>query len=189
MNVPGRNDPAEPDAALRNVPDTGDAGAAVPVAGGVEWRRGRYCVSTDPARLDLPGTAAFLATTYWAGEIPERVVRRSVAGSIAFGVYDGDAQVGFARVVSDRATFAWVGDVFVLESHRGLGLGLWLMRCVMAHPELRELRRWMLGSTSARGLYARLGFTPLAAPERFMEIVDRDVHRRQRIRDAQSGRD
>ena len=85
--------------------------------------------------------------------------------------------------MSDRATFAWVGDVFVLESHRGRGLSLWLMRCVLAHPELRDLRRWMLASTTARGLYERLGFRPLAAPERFLEIADPGIHRRQRERD------
>ena len=99
-------------------------------------------------------------------------------------MYEGDRQVGFARVITDRATFAWVGDVFIRDSHRGRGLGLWLMRCVLAHPELQELRRWLLASTSARGLYARIGFGPLPAPERYMEIADRDVHRRQRERDA-----
>ena len=78
-------------------------------------------------------------------------------------------------MVSDRATFAWVGDVFIVDSHRALGLGLWLMRCVVAHPDLQELRRWALVSTSARGLYARLGFTPLGDPERFMEIADPGV--------------
>ena len=109
-------------------------------------------------------TTAFLARTEWAAEIGEPLVRRSIEGSIAFGVYDGDQQVGFARVVTDRATFAWVGDVFILDSHRGLGLGLWLMRCVLAHPDLQELRRWALVSTSARGLYAKLGFTPARRP-------------------------
>jgi GNAT superfamily N-acetyltransferase len=170
--------------ATTDLTDTGEAGAWERVACGVAWRRGPYMVSTDPERLDLATTAAFLAESYWATEIPEPVVRRSVEGSIAFGVYEGDRQVGFARVISDRATFAWVGDVFILDSHRGRGLGLWLMRCVLAHPELQELRRWLLASTSARGLYAKIGFTPLAAPERFMEIADRDVHRRQRAREA-----
>src|SRR4029077_1623371 len=114
-------------------------------------------------------------TTAWARDIPEPVVRRSIDGSIAFGLYDGPDQVGFARVVTDRATFAWVGDVFVLESHRGLGLGRWLMEWGLAHPDLQELRRWMLASTTARGLYARLGFSALPAPERFMEIADSGV--------------
>ena len=166
--------------------DTGEAGPWVPVAGGIEWLRGRYRVSTDPDRLDVAATATFLAETYWAPGIGEPVVRRSVQNSISFGVYEDDRQVGFARVVTDRATFAWVGDVFIQESHRGRGLGLWLMRCVLAHPELQELRRWLLASTSARDLYGRLGFTALAGPERFMEIVDRDVHRRQREREEGS---
>jgi GNAT superfamily N-acetyltransferase len=162
--------------------ESSDAGPPSHVNGGVEWHRGEYTVSTDPERLDIAATAAFLATTYWAPEISEAIVRRSLEHSIGFGLYNGERQVGFARVVSDRATFAWVGDVFVLESHRGLGLSVWLMRCVLAHPELQELRRWMLASTSARGLYEKLGFKALRAPERFMEIADPDVHRRQRAR-------
>lgn len=153
--------------------DTGNAGPWTAVAGGIEWRRGRYLVSTDPARLDIEGTAAFLATTYWARGRPESIVRRSIEQSIAFGVYDGEQQVGFARVVSDRSTFGWVCDVFVRDSHQGRGLGMWLMRCVLAHPDLQDLRRWLLASTSARGLYQRLGFTPLPAPERFMQIDTR----------------
>jgi GNAT superfamily N-acetyltransferase len=154
------------------------------VPGGVEWRRDPYSVSTDAGRLDVPATTAFLATTEWAAEIGEPLVRRSIEGSVAFGVYDGDEQVGFARVVTDRATFAWVGDVFIHDSHRALGLGLWLMRCVLAHPDLQELRRWALVSTSARELYARLGFAPLGHPERFMEIADPTIHRRQRAREG-----
>ena len=121
----------------------------------------------------MQGTAAFLGTTYWAQGRSESTVRRSIEGSIAFGVYDGEEQVGFARVVTDRATFGWVCDVFIRDSHQGRGLGMWLMRCVLAHPELQVLRRWLLASTSARGLYARLGFAPLAAPERFMQIDTR----------------
>lgn len=166
---------------------TEDAGPHRLVEGGVEWRRDKFSVSTDPARLDVAATAAFLATTYWAPEISEAVVHRAVEHSIAFGLYDDERQIGFARVVTDRATFAWVGDVFVLELHRGLRLALWLMRCIRAHPELQELRRWMLASADARALYAKLGFTPLRAPEQFMEISDLDVHRRQRARDAGSG--
>jgi GNAT superfamily N-acetyltransferase len=162
--------------------ESSDAGPPSHVNGGVEWHRGQYTVSTDPGRLDIGATAEFLATTYWAPEISETVVRRSVANSIVFGLYHDDRQIGFAKVVSDRATFAWVGDVFVLDDYRGRGLGLWLMRCVLAHPDLQELRRWMLASTSARGLYEKLGFKALRAPERFMEIADSDVHRRQRAR-------
>ncbi len=153
--------------------DTGEAGPSLVVPGGVEWRRGPYRVSTDPARLDVEGTADFLGTTYWAQGRPMSIVRRSIQGSIAFGVYDGEDQVGFARVVTDRATFGWVCDVFLRDSHQGRGLGIWLMRCVLAHPELQDLRRWLLASTGARGLYARLGFVPLPAAERFMQIDNR----------------
>jgi GNAT superfamily N-acetyltransferase len=153
--------------------DTGEAGPVDAAPGGFEWKRGRYHVSTDPSRLDITGTTAYLDTTYWAQGRPESMVRRSIEGSIAFGVYDGDDQVGFARVVTDRATFGWVCDVFILDSHQGRGLGMWLMRCVLAHPDLQDLRRWLLGSTNARGLYARLGFVPLPAPERFMQIDKR----------------
>jgi GNAT superfamily N-acetyltransferase len=181
--------PDQPPESSARLADEGRAGPSAPVDGGVAWRRGRYTVSTDPAGLDLAATTAFLATEYWAPEIPEEVVRRSVEHSIVFGVYDDDRQVGFARVITDRATFAWVGDVFIHESHRGRGLSLWLMRCVLAHPQLQELRRWLLASTSARGLYERVGFVPLAAPERFMEIADRDVHRRQRARSARPASD
>ncbi len=162
--------------------DTGSAGPHSVVGDSVEWRRGRYLVSTDANRLDFGVVTAFLAASYWAPEISEPIVRRAVAHSIGFGLYEGDEQVGFARVITDRATFAWVCDVFILEGRRGRGLSLWLMRCVRAHPELQELRRWMLASTSARGLYERLGFSALPAPERFMQIADPDVHRRQRVR-------
>jgi GNAT superfamily N-acetyltransferase len=164
----------------------GGAGPFRDVLGGVQWSRDGYAVSTDPDRLDIPATADFLASTPWARDISEPVVRRSIEGSIAFGLYDGADQIGFARVVTDRATFAWVGDVFVLESHRGLGLGRWLMECVLAHPDLQGLRRWMLASTTARGLYAGLGFSALPAPERFMEIADPGVHSRQRTRGEQA---
>jgi GNAT superfamily N-acetyltransferase len=176
------------DQAGERVTDEGEAGPWVSVAAGVEWRRGPYSVSTDAGRLDLAGTTAFLSASPWAHDIPESVVRRAMEHSIAFGLYDEDRQIGFARVVTDRATFAWVGDVFVEAGHRGRGLGLWLMRCVLAHPELQELRRWLLVSTTAQDLYHRLGFTSIAAPERFMEVVDMDVHRRQRDREAGVGR-
>lgn len=170
--------------------DNEAAGPMTTMPGGIEWRRGAYLVSTDATRLDYALTARVLAETYWATGIPERVVRQSVEGSLAFGLYDvgpsGDgvatapaAHIGFARVVTDRAVFAWVGDVFVVESHQGRGLGLWLMQCVMAHPDLQGLRRWMLASTTARGLYARLGFSQLSKPELFMEIYDPEIHRQQ----------
>jgi len=153
----------------------------------VESRRGEFVISTDPARLDLDVIHGFLTNCYWAKGIPRQVVARSIEHSLCFGVYDGSGagvpagvpvdvpvgvpvQVGFARVVSDFATVAYLGDVFVLESHRGRGLSKWLMECVMQHPALQRLRRWILLTRDAHELYARFGFTPLKAPERYMEL-------------------
>ena len=144
-----------------------------------EWRHDGYTVSTNPARLDLEVVHGFLAASYWAEGIPRDTVERSIAHSIVFGLYSPDgAQVGFARVASDRATVAYLGDVFVLEAHRGRGLAKWLMACVHAHPELQGLRRWILLTRDAHALYRQHGWTPLAKPDRWMERWDPDVYRR-----------
>jgi GNAT superfamily N-acetyltransferase len=143
-------------------------------------RRGQFIISTDPARLDVAMIHAFLSEqSYWAAGIPIEVVRRSLVGAICFGIYDGERQVGFARVVTDRATFAYLGDVFVVESHRGQGLSKWLMECVLAHPDLQGLRRILLATRDAHGLYHQFGFVPLADPTRFLEIARPDVYRQQ----------
>jgi GNAT superfamily N-acetyltransferase len=135
----------------------------------LSWERDGYEISTDPARVDLAKVHAFLSTeAYWSPGVPIEVVRRAIEGSIVFGIYRGAEQVGFGRVVSDRATFAWLCDVFVVEEHRGKGLGKWLMECVSAHSELQGLRRFMLGTRDAHGLYAQFGFEPLTDPSRFM---------------------
>ena len=139
-------------------------------AGGIE-------VDDDPSRLDLDVVHGFLARSYWARGVPREVVERSLRHSLVFGLYEGGRQVGFARVVTDRATFAYLADVFVLESHRGRGLARTLMDAVVAHPELQGLRRWLLATLDAHGLYSRYGFTPLAAPDRFMERHFPDVYR------------
>jgi GNAT superfamily N-acetyltransferase len=143
----------------------------------VEYRRGEFLISTDPARLDLDVVHGFLTNCYWAKGIPREVVARSIEHSLCFGVYeDTGTQVGFARVVSDFATVAYLGDVFVLESHRGRGLSKWLMQCVMEHPALRNLRRWILLTRDAHGLYSQFGFTPVTAPERYMELHRPNVY-------------
>jgi len=142
-----------------------------------ENRRGRFTISTDRARLERARIHEFLSTSYWAPGIPREVVDRSIEGSLCFGVYDGEAQVGFARVITDGATFAYVADVFVLESHRGQGLGVWLMETIRAHPDLQGLRRWSLVTRDAHALYRRVGFADVSNPGRWMEIVDRDVYR------------
>ncbi|HEV2765958.1 MAG TPA: GNAT family N-acetyltransferase [Pyrinomonadaceae bacterium] len=138
-----------------------------------EWQRGEYVISTDPSRLDFEVIHDFLSRrSYWAAGRPLEVVRRSVENSLAFGLYAGARLVGFARVISDRATFAWVADVFVLEEFRGRGLSKWLMETILSHPELQGLRRWVLATKDAHGLYRRFGFEPLRRPDRWMERHD-----------------
>jgi GNAT superfamily N-acetyltransferase len=142
-----------------------------------EHRRGKFVISTDRARLDLDVIHTFLTNCYWAKGIPREVVAKSIDHSLCFGIYDGrSAQVGFARVVSDFATVAYLGDVFVLESHRGHGLSKWMMECITQHPSLQGLRRWILLTRDAHGLYSQFGFTPVKAPERYMELHRADVY-------------
>jgi GNAT superfamily N-acetyltransferase len=130
-------------------------------------------VSTDRSRLDLPVIAGFLREAYWSEGVPAEIVVRSIEGSLPFGLYDPDgAQAGFARVVSDRAVFAYLGDVFVLPPFRGRGLGVRLVECVLAHPELQGLRRWHLATADAHELYRRFGFAEPARPDRHM-FLDR----------------
>jgi GNAT superfamily N-acetyltransferase len=143
----------------------------------VEHRRGEFLISTDPARLDLDVIHGFLTNCYWAKGIPREVVARSIEHALCFGIYDGSgAQVAFARVISDFATVAYVGDVFVIDSHRGRGLGKWLMEAITAHPSLHGLRRWILTTRDAHGLYSQVGFTPVKFPERYLERHDPHVY-------------
>ena len=143
----------------------------------MDWNSGKTTVSDDPARLDLGLIHATLARSYWAAGIPRELVQRSLAGSLCFGAYEDGRQVGFARVITDRATFAYLADVFVIEAERGRGLARFLMECVHAHPELQGLRRWLLVTRDAHGLYARLGWRALAEPERHLERVRPDAYR------------
>jgi GNAT superfamily N-acetyltransferase len=125
-----------------------------------------YVVCTDPARLNIDRIHGFLSTAYWSAGIPRDVVERSIANSLPFGLFaPSGEQAGFARVVTDRATYAYIGDVYVEAEHRRRGLGKFLVSCVIAHPELQGLRRWALATADAHGLYARHGFRPPAHPE------------------------
>jgi GNAT superfamily N-acetyltransferase len=142
-----------------------------------EWRRDEYAISTDPSRLDRRAIREFLASSYWSPEIPQDVVDRAIEGSLSFGLYEGKKQIGFARAVTDRATFAYVADVYVLEEHRGRGLARWLMETVLAHPDLQGLRRWMLITRDAHALYRGVGFVDAARPGRIMEIARPDVYK------------
>jgi len=143
----------------------------------MERRRGEFVISTDRERVDPDVVHGFLTNCYWAKGIPRDVVARSIEHSLCFGIYeDAGAQVGFARVVSDLATVAYLGDVFVLESHRGRGLSKWLMQCIVEHPALQNLRRWILLTRDAHALYSKFGFAALKAPERYMELHRPNVY-------------
>ena len=144
----------------------------------METTRESFTISDDRARLDRAAVHRFLDGSYWAKGIPREVVDRSIDHSLSFGVYDGEAQVGFARVVTDFATYAYVADVFVLESHRGRGLARWLMETILSHPDLQGIRRWNLVTRDAHELYRRVGFRDVAKPGNYMELVDRDIYTR-----------
>jgi GNAT superfamily N-acetyltransferase len=155
------------------------------MSGIIETEHDGYLISTDPARLQPGKIHQFLKTTYWSPDIPPAVVGKALTNSLCFGLYRGGEQVGLARVVTDYATYAYLCDVYVLESHRGRGLGQWLVECVMTHPELQNLRRFTLATRDAHGIYANFGFTALKAPERMMERHDPDVYRRLNAASAQ----
>src|SRR5262245_61267489 len=141
-----------------------------------EWRREQYVISTDPGRLDRDVIHAFLASSYWAEGIPRAVVDRSIEHSLCFGMYDGPRQIGFARVITDFATFAYLADVFVVAEYRGRQLSQWLMQVITEHPSLQGLRRWVLVTRDAHGLYEKVGFSALPNPERYMERFVPDIY-------------
>jgi GNAT superfamily N-acetyltransferase len=135
-----------------------------------ERKSEEFVISTDPARLDVGAIHEYLARSYWAAGIPKDVVAKSVEGSLCFGLYEGGRQIGLARVITDKATFAYLCDVYVLEDYRGRGLGKWLMSAVQSHPDLQGLRRFVLITQDAHGLYEQFGFSQLKEPARYMEI-------------------
>jgi GNAT superfamily N-acetyltransferase len=143
-----------------------------------EWRKGDFTISTDKTRLDIATIHGYLVRSYWAEGIPEEILRRSIEHSLAFGVYQGERQIGFARVITDRATYAYIGDVFVMEEFQGRGLGKWLMEVILSHPQLQGLRRWSLVTRDAHGLYRQFGFTDLKRPENHMERHNPGVYKR-----------
>lgn len=142
-------------------------------AGECEWQRGEYMISTDRNHLDISVIHDFVSNqSYWGQGRTIEVVQRSLDNSLNFGLFKNKQQVGFARVVTDYATFAWIADVFVLTEHRGRGLSKWLMEVILSHPELQGFRRWVLATKDAHSLYERFGFIPLLRPERWLERQD-----------------
>lgn len=149
-----------------------------------EQRRGEFLISTDKSKLDIDTIHKYLVRSYWSQNIPREIVARAIENSFCFGLYFGassnseEKQIGFARVISDFATYAYLADVFVLEEFRGQGLSKWLMQCIIEHPALQGFRRFTLATKDAHGLYAQFGFTPLQSPDRYMERFDPDVYQK-----------
>lgn len=133
------------------------------------WQKGSFIITNEKEKMDVEYIHHFLSTdSYWAENIPIEIVKKSIEGSVCFGIFESDKQIGFARVVTDNATFGYLADVFIDEMYRGCGLSKWLMETIMAHPELQGFRTWMLGTKDAHGLYTQFGFTQLDEPDRIM---------------------
>ena len=144
----------------------------------MESVREEFTITDDKGRLDFDLIQRFLSEeAYWAKSRTADQTRTAIENSICFGIYKGQDQIGFARVVSDLATFAYLGDVFVLPDYRGQGLSKWLIECILAHPDLQGLRRWVLATLDAHGLYSQFGFTALKFPDRWMERAAPDAYR------------
>lgn len=146
-----------------------------------EWQQGDYLITTDKKRLDIATIHGFLTTSYWAVGIPIEIVQRSIEHSLNFGLFQGEQQIGFARLITDYATYAYLADVFILEPYRGQGLSKWLMQVIVSHPDLQGLRRWTLFTRDAHGLYKQVGFTSLATPERALERSFPDAYKQQSV--------
>ena len=138
--------------------------------------RENFTVTTDASCFDVEAIHAYLTRSYWCAGIPQATVERAIENSLCFGLFDGTQQVGFARVVTDRATYGYLADVYVLEEYRGRGLAVWLMECICAHPDLLGLRRFALATRDAHGLYRKFGFTDLGDPSKHMEIFRQGIY-------------
>lgn len=144
----------------------------------MDYQRGEFTISADKSRLDIEVIHGFLDRSYWAAGRSRETIRRSIENSLPFGVYKGEQQVGFARVITDYATFAWIADVFILDEFQGQGLGKWLMEVIIAHPDLQGFRRWVLATKDAHEIYRKFGFEELRHAERWMERHDPNTEER-----------
>jgi GNAT superfamily N-acetyltransferase len=143
----------------------------------MEWIKDDYCITTDKEKIDVDYTHQFLTTTYWAAGIPKHIVEKSITGSICFAVFYKEQQIGFARVISDEATFAYLADVFIDPAYRGKGLSRWLMEVIMTYPSLQGLRRFLLATRDAHGLYAKFDFEPLLSLTPWMQVHKPEIYR------------
>ena len=144
----------------------------------MHWQKNSFTIDTEKSKLDIEYIHAFLSQSYWAENIPLPIVERSIEGSLCFGVYELEKQIGFARVITDGATFAYLADVFIDMSYRGRGLSKWLMECILSYPSLQGLRRFMLATKDAHNLYVQFGFTPLTFTDRWMHRHQPDIYKR-----------
>lgn len=145
----------------------------------VEESKNNFVISTDKSKLDITAIHQYIGgESYWAQGIPLEVLKKSIDKSMCFGIYDGTKQIGFARMITDCSTFAYLADVYVLEAYRGNGLSKWLMEFIMKHPDLQGLRRYMLATRDAHGLYLQYGFKPVSNPENIMEIRNADIYKK-----------
>ena len=142
------------------------------------YHKDDFTIVTDPSKLDVAAIHRYLTRAYWSEGVPRHIVEKAIANSLCFGLFHASYQIGFARVVTDRATYAYLCDVYVLEEFRNKGLGVWLMECVTSHPDLQGLRRFSLATRDAHGLYEKFGFAPLKKPQSLMEIVHHDIYSR-----------
>ncbi len=145
-----------------------------------EEKKDGFLISTDKSKLDVDVIFDYLSNrSYWAKGVPLEKVKQAIENSICYGVYEGKSLIGFARVVTDKATIAYIADVFILETHRGKGLSKWLMECILKHPELQGFRRWLLLTKDAHGLYNQFGFNAPEEPETYMELRKKDVYKKE----------
>ena len=144
----------------------------------MDFYKDQYCISAKKEKLDIQYVHQFLSASYWAENIPLEIVQKSVECSMCFGVYDNNKQIGFARIITDYATFGYLADVFIDENYRGRGLSKWLMEVIMGHPALQGFRSWQLATKDAHGLYARFGFVIPDKPERIMRKVVPDIYKK-----------
>lgn len=145
----------------------------------LNWHKDNFTISTDKTRLNIEYIHEYLSNrSYWAENIPIHVVQKSIEGSICFGIFIEKKQIGFARVITDMASFGYLADVFVDENYRGLGLSKWLMEVILSYPDLQGLRRFLLATRDAHGLYEQFGFSVLSFPEKWMHIHNPDVYKK-----------